>query len=69
MIIKSRGHREEFRVLGRVREGHRIGERQGLVGIRGLEARGGRGLGSQGDLRTDINRDKETVRLVPLDTK
>lgn len=38
----------------------------GPHGIRDLEMRW---PGSQGDFRTDINRDKDTMRLVPLDAK
>lgn len=55
-----------------VREGERRPQNWGKTGPGGDQrsgSKGGRGLGSEGDLRTDINRDKETVRLVPLDTK
>lgn len=55
-----------------VREGERRPQNWGKTGPGGDQrsgSKGGRGLGSRGDLRTDINRDKEAVRLVLLDTK
>lgn len=56
---------EEFQDLERVGEGHKLGKRQGFVGIRELEI----GDLETRDVRTDINRDKDMGRLVPLDAR
>lgn len=64
--MNSRGHGER---VSRVREGRRRPQNRGKTGPHEDQTSGDKVTWEQGDCRIDTNRDKDTMRLVPLDAK